>query len=275
MKNDTFTYDTSLSKGSEDGLSNPIFNFSFINVWANTHVNDVTVQNWNYIAYFNNASYQTENTLTINFSVSDIKGGSTGGEATTAPTVAPTVKPTVAPTTAPTVKPTVAPTVKPTVAPTTAPATGSKVLCTNETNKYETWDASWLTKAADDDVITLQYTCTDASHGNWGVMSWGASVDGGWNSGTSYNAASNPTDVVTATCTAAELKDALKIKKSSTVSYICLYTWNGGKIVSLSISDRTAKPTVAPTTVPTTAPTVAPTVAPTTCLLYTSPSPRD
>ena len=102
MKNDTFTYDTSLSKGSEDGLSNPIFNFSFINVWANTHVNDVTVQNWNYIAYFNNASYQTENTLTINFSVSDIKGGSTGGEATTAPTVAPTVKPTVAPTTAPT-----------------------------------------------------------------------------------------------------------------------------------------------------------------------------
>ena len=192
MKNDTFTYDTSLSKGSEDGLSNPIFNFSFINVWANTHVNDVTVQNWNYIAYFNNASYQTENTLTINFSVSDIKGGSTGGEATTAPTTEPTVAPTVAPTTAPTVKPTVAPTVaptvkptvapttaptvkptvvpttaptaKPTVAPTTAPATGSKVLCTNETNKYETWDASWLTKAADDDVITLQYTCTDASH---------------------------------------------------------------------------------------------------------------
>lgn len=55
MKNDTFLYDTS-KKASDDGLTCPIFNFSFINVWANTHVNNVTVENGNYKAYFNNVS---------------------------------------------------------------------------------------------------------------------------------------------------------------------------------------------------------------------------
>ena len=73
MKNGTFTYDVS-QKASDDGLICPIFNFSFINVWANTHVNNVTVENANYKAYFNNVNYQTTNKVTMNFEVSGING---------------------------------------------------------------------------------------------------------------------------------------------------------------------------------------------------------
>ena len=120
MKNDTFLYDTS-KKASDDGLTCPIFNFSFINVWANTHVNNVTVENGNYKAYFNNVSYQTLNNVKINFTVSDIDGNSATAEPTAAPTIAPTVTPTVTPTVAPTATPTVTPTVTPSVAPTVTP----------------------------------------------------------------------------------------------------------------------------------------------------------
>lgn len=120
MKNDTFLYDTS-KKASDDGLTCPIFNFSFINVWANTHVNNVTVENGNYKAYFNNVSYQTLNNVKINFTVSDIDGNSATAEPTAAPTIAPTVTPTVTPTVAPTATPTVTPSVTPSVAPPVAP----------------------------------------------------------------------------------------------------------------------------------------------------------
>lgn len=93
MKNDTFIYDTSLSEGSDDGLSNNVFDFSFINVWANTHVNDVTVQSSNYLAYFNNVNYQTSNTVTVNFSISDIPGGSITPSPSPAPTPTPSPDP--------------------------------------------------------------------------------------------------------------------------------------------------------------------------------------
>jgi hypothetical protein len=68
----------------------------------------------------------------------------------------------------------------------------------------------------------------------------------------------------------------MNIQSGDTVSYICLSTWNGGKIVCLSVSGETTtdntvtetaepatEPTVVPTTEPTTEPTAAPTAAPT------------
>ncbi len=292
MKNDTFTYDVS-QKASDDGLICPIFNFSFINVWANTHVNNVTVENANYKAYFNNVNYQTVNSVKINFTVSGINGSDAKPTAaptvapTKAPTAKPTVAPTVAPTKAPTAKPTVAPTVaptkaptaKPTVAPTVAPTkaptaaptqapviTGKKVIASNLTSTYATNDPSWLMNASDNDIVTVVYTCTDPSHANWGILGWGASVDNTWQNGDNYSAASNATEEVTKVYTVKELKKSLNIKANSSVTYLCLSVWNGGKIVSLSIAStdgETPEPTVAPTEAPTVAPTVAPTEVPT------------
>ncbi len=293
MKNGKFTYDVS-QKASDDGLICPVFNFSFINVWANTHVNNVTVENANYKAYFNNVNYQTTNKVTMNFEVSGINGGS-DVQPTTAPTKAPTVAPTVAPTAAPTKAPTVAPTKAPTVAPTKAPTaaptkaptvaptkaptvaptaapTQSPVISdtteivSNLESTYATNDPQWLLNASDDDIVTVVYTCTDPSHGNWGILGWGASVDNVWQSGDNYSAASNATDKVTKTYTVKELKATMNIKSTSKVTYLCLSAWNGGKIVSLTLSKvggETPQPTVTPTVAPTATPTVAPTVAPT------------
>lgn len=260
MKNDTFTYDVS-QKASDDGLICPIFNFSFINVWANTHINNVTVENSNYKAYFNNVNYQTMNTVKINFEVSGIDGN------VTEPTVAPTAEPTKAPTAKPTEVPTVEPTVAPTVKPTETPViTGEKVIVSNLASTYATNDASWLMDAADDDIVTVVYTCTDPSHGNWGILGWGASVDDQWQNGDNYSAAGNATEEITRVYTVKELKASLNIKDNSNVSYLCLSVWNGGKIVKLSIAgngSETPEPTVEPTAAPTIAPTVEPTVAPT------------
>ena len=264
MKNDTFTYDVS-QKASDDGLICPIFNFSFINVWANTHINNVTVENSNYKAYFNNVNYQTMNAVKINFEVSGID------EPTKAPTAKPTAVPTVKPTVAPTAKPTEVPTVEPTAAPTVKPTeppviTGEKVIVSNLASTYATNDASWLMDAADDDIVTVVYTCTDPSHGNWGILGWGASVDDQWQNGDNYSAAGNAAEEITRVYTVKELKASLNIKDNSNVSYLCLSVWNGGKIVKLSIAgngSETPEPTVEPTAAPTIAPTVEPTVAPT------------
>lgn len=120
---------------------------------------------------------------------------------------------------------------------TSTTSTSETVLAQN-TTVYESSSADWLKNAADSDVIKITYTCTEASHGGWGVLGWGASVNGNWVNGTNYNAASNATDEVTVTCTAAELKSSLNIDASANVSYISLSGWNGGKIVRLSIATK-------------------------------------
>ena len=267
MNDDTFKYDVT-AEASDDGLVNPIFNFSFINVWANTHINNVTVDAGNYKAYFNNASYQTSNTLIMNFSVTDINSSSSdtpsdSTEETT--TEAPTESATEATTVTPTESTTESTTEATTEETTSSSSTSSKVTVLAEnTSKYESNDASWLTSADSSDVITLVYTCTDASHSNWGILGWGASVNSCWVNGTNYNAAYDATSNVTVTCTAGELRETLNIQSSSNVSYICLSSWNGGKIVKLSIAGKDSEVTTEPETeAPTEAPTEATTEAPT------------
>lgn len=264
MNEDTFTYDVT-AEASDDGLVNPIFNFSFINVWANTHINNVTVDSGNYKAYFNNASYQTTNTLTMNFSVTGIDGSSseTSTEEST------TQSTTEAPTETTTEATTEAPTEAPTESETDSSQSSYVTVLAENTSKYESNDASWLKSADGSDVITLVYTCTDASHGNWGILGWGASVNNCWVGGPNYNAASNATDEVTVTFTAEDLRNALNIQSGSNVSYICLSSWNGGKIVKLSIAGKdsdessTETETEAPTEAETEAPTEPETEAPT------------
>ncbi len=105
---------------------------------------------------------------------------------------------------------------------------------------YSTSDASWLVNASDSATITLKYTCTDSSHAYWGILGWGASVNGNWVNGSSYSAAANATDTVTVTFTAGELKSSLGITSSSSVGYLALSAYNGGKIVSLSIASSSS-----------------------------------
>ncbi len=121
-------------------------------------------------------------------------------------------------------------------------STSGTVIFSNGSSdeSYSTSDASWLTSASDSATITLKYTCTDSSHGYWGVLGWGASVDGSWVNGDSYSAASTATDTVTVTFTAGDLKDSLGITSSSSVGYLALSAYNGGQIISLSISDSSS-----------------------------------
>ena len=122
---------------------------------------------------------------------------------------------------------------------------GSELLFAGGSNvAYESEDVSWLMDAEDDDVITLVYTCTDSTHAGWGVLGWGATVDGVWTDGPSH--AADATDAgasVYATMTVKELKTALGIKDNSEVTLIKLGAWNGGKIEGLYISAPDAVPT--------------------------------
>ena len=103
---------------------------------------------------------------------------------------------------------------------------------------YESDDVSWLLDAEDNAVITLVYTCDDPSHAGWGVLGWGAEVDGNWiDAPSGYEAdGSNATKEVTVKTTAAKLRAALGIQAGSTVTHIKLGAWSGGRIISLGIS---------------------------------------
>ena len=74
IKDDTYTYDGSLKSAASDGLSNNVFDFSFINIWADvmTHIQDVSAERQKK-ASFNNASYQGNNTVELTFAVSGAK----------------------------------------------------------------------------------------------------------------------------------------------------------------------------------------------------------
>lgn len=117
---------------------------------------------------------------------------------------------------------------------------GNAIFSGSTGESYSTSDASWLMNASDDAVITLSYTCDNASYSNWGIMGWGASVNGNWVNGNSYCANATATDTVTVTFTAKELKNSLSISNSSSVSYLALSVYNSGRVISLSIEDASS-----------------------------------
>ena len=117
---------------------------------------------------------------------------------------------------------------------------------------YETNDASWLVNGKDNDTLTVIYTCTEADHAGWGILGWGASVDGEWKEGKGYSAGSPASTEVTGTCTLKELREALDISSSSAVSYLKLSVYNGGKILKMYLEKEasvtsTATPTASAT----------------------------
>ncbi len=103
--------------------------------------------------------------------------------------------------------------------------------------EYESSDVAWLLNAPDNAVVTVIYSCTDDTHGGWGILGWGATIDGAWVNGPEYKADSNkPTGDTYSTITVKEMKAAFGIKKNSNVEFIKLGCWNGGKIISINLS---------------------------------------
>ena len=128
IKDDTYTYDSSLESAASDGLSNNVFDFAFINIWADvmTHIQDVSVERQKK-ASFNNASYQGTNTVELTFAVSGAKVNG-AVEPSTKPSATPSVSPSTAPSAKPSVTPSVSPSIgpsaKPSATPSVSPSTG-------------------------------------------------------------------------------------------------------------------------------------------------------
>ena len=118
----TYTYDGSLKSAASDGLSNNVFDFAFINIWADvmTHIQDVSAERQKK-ASFNNASYQGNNTVELTFAVSGAKANG-ASEPSATPSAKPSVTPSVSPSTAPSSKPSVSPSTEPSINPSAAPS---------------------------------------------------------------------------------------------------------------------------------------------------------
>ncbi len=102
---------------------------------------------------------------------------------------------------------------------------------------YETDSVDWLVNGNDDDVITLVYTCVDNTHGGWGVVGTGATVDGAWVEGPSFKAdEKNPLALLYTSFTVKQLKSMLGVEEDSVVSFFKVSSWNGGQIVALYVT---------------------------------------
>ncbi|MCI9161921.1 MAG: hypothetical protein HFG59_01480 [Lachnospiraceae bacterium] len=112
---------------------------------------------------------------------------------------------------------------------------GDYVLFSGDANeKYETNDG-WLLDCADTDWITLKYSCVEG-HENWGIMGWGATVDGQWVDGPGYSAdSSDSTKEVTQTFSVKYLRRMMKITPQSNVSYLNLGSYSDGRIEELTL----------------------------------------
>ena len=122
IKDDTYTYDGSLKSAASDGLSNNVFDFAFINIWADvmTHIQDVSAERQKK-ASFNNASYQGNNTVELTFAVSGAKANG-ASEPSAKPSTNPSVTPSVSPSTASSAKPSATPSVSPSTEPSVKPS---------------------------------------------------------------------------------------------------------------------------------------------------------
>ena len=167
----------------------------------------------------------------------------------------------------------------PTLAPTLAPSASDVVFAGGNTNvSYEASNFDWFVRGADTDKVTVVYTCDNANNAGWGVLGWGAVVDGEWKDGTVYSAGNPASTEMTQTYTIGEIKASLGIRAGSEVTGLKLSAYNDGRIVEIykESSMPQATVTVAPTVKPTIAPTVAPTVMPTrTPVATNTPVPTD
>ncbi len=117
-------------------------------------------------------------------------------------------------------------------------------------DSYETSDTSWLAEGKATDTLTVVYSCTEADHAGWGILGWGASVDGEWKEGVTYSAGNPASTEMSKTYTLAELRNALGIESGSTVSYLKLSAYNGGKIHKIYLEKDKPQATQKPSQTP-------------------------
>ena len=112
---------------------------------------------------------------------------------------------------------------------------GDYLLFSGEANQQYETDDGWLLDCADTDWITLTYSSA-AEHENWGVLGWGASVDGEWVNGPGYSADSeDSTRSVTQNFSVKYLRRMMKLTPESNVSYLNLGAYSDGKIEELTL----------------------------------------
>lgn len=110
---------------------------------------------------------------------------------------------------------------------------------------WESYDNAWFMNAKDDEVITVIYKCAIEENIGWGVLGWGATVDDVWTDGPHLNASDvKASDEMIAKVTVGELKKALKITDASNVSLLKIGAWNGGQLISVTLSSAEDAPTV-------------------------------
>lgn len=181
-------------------------------------------------------------------------------EETAEPTETPArVEETPEPTVAPTATPTVAPTGEPQEivegiwTPAPAPAVRNNLseeekwaqqqsilekgtfLFSGKTDQgYYPGRITWLHEAGPTDAIALIYACDDPSHGGWGVLGFGASVDGKYANIIEVNAMSdNPGKERLLVFSIDELLQAAGTDDVTALKSFSLGAWNGGRIAGL------------------------------------------
>ena len=119
---------------------------------------------------------------------------------------------------------------------------------TTDSGEYTPQNLDWFYQADDADKVTAVYTCTESGHDSWGIMGWGATVNGKWTDGLTYQAGSPSTTTMTKTYTVKEIKDSLGYAASGTISSLKITTYNGGVLQQLLLYKKgTAVTTETPT----------------------------
>lgn len=119
---------------------------------------------------------------------------------------------------------------------TVTPYTETTIYENNSGTGFSTSDTTWFTDAYDRDLITIEYTCTDATKAGWNILGWGATVSGTWKNGPVYAASTtDPTGITSVTTTVGELKTALGISSGSDVSFLQLGAYNSGQVRKIKL----------------------------------------
>ncbi len=99
---------------------------------------------------------------------------------------------------------------------------------------YYPGKTTWLSEAKPEDAIALIYACDDPTHGGWGVLGFGASVDGKHSNIMDITAMSDdPARERLLVISIAELLQAAGTENVTELKSFSLGAWNGGRIAGL------------------------------------------
>ncbi len=99
---------------------------------------------------------------------------------------------------------------------------------------YYPYKLDWLHEADPEDAVALIYACDDLTHGGWGVLGFGASVNGKYSNIIDVTAMSdNPAKERLVIYTVEEILAAAGVEEAIEIKTLSLGAWNGGRIAGL------------------------------------------